>query len=171
MPIENRKRSVWSCMRSKSKPPDYASLSTIFSLGSTTTVVTGEYWQQTPDGTLLIGGCSSVAPNGDPGIWETLPTPDVQAAIEQILLRLFPSLARVWVLRGLVCSRVARDAQTSVEGTEVDAVLMPMHRASCFFRCRQQMSTLCTFHMPFSTALWRRSLLRLSCNMRSEKFG
>ncbi len=35
----------------------YGPLPPIFSTSVTADVVTGEYWQQTPDGTLLIGGC------------------------------------------------------------------------------------------------------------------
>ncbi|MBA2392462.1 MAG: FAD-binding oxidoreductase [Ktedonobacteraceae bacterium] len=77
----------------------YAPLPPIFSTGVTADCVTGEYWQQTPDGTILIGGCSSVAPNGDLGVWETQPTIVVQKAIEQILPRLFPSLAPLQVIQ------------------------------------------------------------------------
>jgi len=77
----------------------YAPLPPIFSTGVTADVVTGEYWQQTPDGTLLIGGCSSVAPRGDLGVWETQPTVVVQETIEQVLPRLFPSLAPLRVVQ------------------------------------------------------------------------
>jgi len=77
----------------------YAPLPPIFSTGVTADVVTGEYWQQTPDGTLLIGGCSSVAPHGDLGVWETQPTAVVQEAIERILPRLFPSLPPLRVVQ------------------------------------------------------------------------
>jgi gamma-glutamylputrescine oxidase len=51
------------------------------------------YMQQTPSGNILIGGCGFVAPNAGIGVWESLPTPVVQEAIEQVLPRIFPSLA------------------------------------------------------------------------------
>jgi len=77
----------------------YAPLPPVFSTSVSAGIVNGEYWQQTPDGTILIGGCNSVAPNGDLGVWETQPTTVVQEAIEQILPRLFPSLAPLQVAR------------------------------------------------------------------------
>ena len=60
---------------------------------------TGEYWQQTPDGTIVIGGCRGDAPNGDAGIREMVPTPDVTDAIEAVLPRLFPELTGLRVAR------------------------------------------------------------------------
>ena len=59
----------------------------------------GEYWQQTPDGTIVIGGCRADAPNGDLGVRELVPTPDVTAAIEAVLPRLFPELCGLRVAR------------------------------------------------------------------------
>lgn len=53
---------------------------------------TGEYWQQTPDGTIVIGGCRADAPNGDLGVRDMIPTPEVTNAIEAVLPRLFPEL-------------------------------------------------------------------------------
>jgi len=53
---------------------------------------TGEYWQQTIDGTIVLGGYRAAAPEGDIGIEFNYPTPEVQAALEQVLPRLFPSL-------------------------------------------------------------------------------
>jgi glycine/D-amino acid oxidase-like deaminating enzyme len=50
------------------------------------------YWQQTPDGTLLLGGCRSAAPGLDVGIRSHLPTPEVQSALEKVFPRLFPHL-------------------------------------------------------------------------------
>jgi gamma-glutamylputrescine oxidase len=59
----------------------------------------GEYFQQTPDGTILIGGCNTVAPGEDIGVWEMTPLPVVQTAIEAVLPRLFPTLAPLRVVQ------------------------------------------------------------------------
>jgi gamma-glutamylputrescine oxidase len=48
----------------------------------------GEYWQQTPDGAIVIGGCRAEAPNGDVGVRDMVPTPDVTRAIEAVIPRL-----------------------------------------------------------------------------------
>jgi glycine/D-amino acid oxidase-like deaminating enzyme len=58
---------------------------------------TEEYWQQTLDGSIVLGGCRALAPGKDVNIWETSTTPEVQAAIEQILPRLFPQLSGLYV--------------------------------------------------------------------------
>jgi gamma-glutamylputrescine oxidase len=60
---------------------------------------TEEYWQQTPDGSIVLGGCRALAPGRDMGVWEAVPTPDVQEALEQILPRLFPQLPRLQVVQ------------------------------------------------------------------------
>ncbi len=60
---------------------------------------TGEYWQQTPDGSIVIGGCRDDAPNGDVGVREMVPTDDVIERIEQVLPRLFPELSNLTVAR------------------------------------------------------------------------
>ena len=60
---------------------------------------TGEYWQQTPDGSIVIGGCRDDAPNGDVGVREMVPTDDVTERIEQVLPRLFPELSNLTVAR------------------------------------------------------------------------
>lgn len=60
---------------------------------------TGEYWQQAPDGTIILGGCRAVAPGQDVGIRDSRPTPEVQAALEQVLPSLFPALAGLHVAR------------------------------------------------------------------------
>lgn len=75
----------------------YVPVAPVFTIGISAAVTADEYWQQTPDGTILIGGCGSVAPNEDVGIWENSPTQVVQDAIEQILPRLFPALASMQV--------------------------------------------------------------------------
>ncbi len=60
---------------------------------------TGEYWQQTPDGSIVIGGCRQDAPHGDVGVREMVPTDGVIERIERVLPRLFPQLARLSVSR------------------------------------------------------------------------
>src|SRR5260370_24309283 len=70
----------------------YAPVKPVFTTGLSAAVTTDEYWQQTPDGVILIGGCGAVAPNEDSGILESSPPAVVQGAIERVLPRLFPSL-------------------------------------------------------------------------------
>ena len=60
---------------------------------------TGEYWQQTPDGSIVIGGCRADAPNADVGVREMVPTDELTSRIEQILPGLFPDLAGLRVAR------------------------------------------------------------------------
>lgn len=60
---------------------------------------TGEYWQQTPDGAIVLGGCRAAAPGRDEGVREGVPTPEVQGALEGVFPRLFPEL------RGLAVAR------------------------------------------------------------------
>lgn len=74
----------------------------VFTTGVGTDVTpTGEYWQQTPDGSIVIGGCRAEAPNGDVGVRDMQPTPNLIGRIQGILPRLFPALnglrvARAW---------------------------------------------------------------------------
>jgi gamma-glutamylputrescine oxidase len=78
----------------------YAPLPPVFPLGVGAAVTpTGEYWQQTPDGTIVLGGCRADAPGRDVGVREGVPTPDMQAKIERVLPRLFPRLAGLRVAR------------------------------------------------------------------------
>ena len=77
----------------------YAPIGPVFTTGVSATVTTHEYWQQTTDGTILIGGCGSVAPGEDIGVWEDAPTAAVQEAIEQVLPDLFPSLTSLQVVQ------------------------------------------------------------------------
>ena len=77
----------------------YTPIAPVFTVGLTATVTTDEYWQQRPDGTIMIGGCGSVAPGHDIGVWENQPTAVVQEAIEGVLPRLFPSLAPLQVVQ------------------------------------------------------------------------
>ncbi len=78
----------------------YEPIPPVFTTGLAASVTpTGEYWQQTPDGSIVIGGCRGDAPNGDVGIREMVPTPDVIGAIEAVLPRLFPELTGLRVAR------------------------------------------------------------------------
>jgi glycine/D-amino acid oxidase-like deaminating enzyme len=58
---------------------------------------TGEYWQQAPDGSIILGGCRAAAPGSDVGVTASEPTADVQTAIEQVFPRLFPALGKLQV--------------------------------------------------------------------------
>lgn len=71
----------------------YAPIAPVFSHALSADILAGEYFQQTPDGTILIGGCNTVAPGEDMGVWEMTTLPVVQNAIEAVLPRLFPSLS------------------------------------------------------------------------------
>lgn len=76
----------------------YAPLPPLFSQGISATVTSGEYFQQLPGGSLLIGGCNTVAPGEDKGIWEMTPSSVVQTAIEAVLPQLFPDLTQLQVI-------------------------------------------------------------------------
>jgi glycine/D-amino acid oxidase-like deaminating enzyme len=59
----------------------------------------GEYWQQTPDGTIVLGGCRCVvAPPADPTAHR--PQPEVHRALLGVLPELFPAFGPVEVVRG-----------------------------------------------------------------------
>ncbi|HEU5378156.1 MAG TPA: FAD-dependent oxidoreductase [Ktedonobacteraceae bacterium] len=60
---------------------------------------TEEYWQQTLDGSIVLGGCRALAPAHDVNVWEHTSTPEVQQALEQIFPRLFPQLPGLHVTR------------------------------------------------------------------------
>ena len=78
----------------------YEPIPPVFTTGVAASITpTGEYWQQTPDGTIVIGGCRADATDGDMGVRELTPTPDVTAAIEAVLPRLFPELMGLHVAR------------------------------------------------------------------------
>jgi glycine/D-amino acid oxidase-like deaminating enzyme len=78
----------------------FAPIAPVFTQGMGASVTsTGEYWQQAPDGAIVLGGCRAVAPGHDTGIRESRPTPEVQAALELVLPRLFPMLAGLQVAR------------------------------------------------------------------------
>ncbi|HEU4326987.1 MAG TPA: FAD-dependent oxidoreductase [Roseiflexaceae bacterium] len=72
----------------------YAPTQPVFSTGGSAAVTpTGEYWQQTADGSIVIGGCRADASGRDVGITSATPSPEVQGAIERVLPGLFPDLA------------------------------------------------------------------------------
>lgn len=71
----------------------YEPMAPIFPVALSVKIHEGEYMQQAPTGTILIGGCGQVAPNAGMWVWESVPTAVVQEAIEQVLPRLFPALA------------------------------------------------------------------------------
>lgn len=60
---------------------------------------TGEYGQQTPDGSVVFGGCRALAPGRDVGVREMAPSEAVQSALDGALGRLFPALAGLPVAR------------------------------------------------------------------------
>jgi gamma-glutamylputrescine oxidase len=71
----------------------YVPLPRVFEVGlGAGLTATGEYWQQTLGGAIVLGGCRAVAPNKDVGEWRMVPTAVVQDAIEGVLPALFPQL-------------------------------------------------------------------------------
>jgi gamma-glutamylputrescine oxidase len=78
----------------------YAPCAPVFRCGMGAAVTpTGEYWQQAPDGSIILGGCRAAAFGGDVGVTASEPTAEVQAAIEQVFPRLFPKLGGLHVAR------------------------------------------------------------------------
>ena len=78
----------------------YEPLPPVFLTGVGASVTpTGEYWQQTLDGSIVLGGCRAAAPGGDVGVREMTPTDDVIASIEGVFPRLFPGLEELRVAR------------------------------------------------------------------------
>ena len=76
----------------------YAPLPPIFRTGMGVDMTgTGEYWQQTLDGSIVLGGCRALAPQQDVGVRVSQPTQEVQQALEQVFPRLFPSLSGLQV--------------------------------------------------------------------------
>jgi glycine/D-amino acid oxidase-like deaminating enzyme len=71
----------------------YAPIPLVFPTGIGASVTaTGEYWHQTPDGSIVLGGCRAIAADGEVGLLAEGTTPAVQAAIEGVFPRLFPQL-------------------------------------------------------------------------------
>lgn len=60
---------------------------------------TEEYWQQTPDGTIVLGGGRAAAHNKDIGVRISQPTEEVQGVLEGVFPRLFPELSGLKVER------------------------------------------------------------------------
>lgn len=78
----------------------YAPLLPVFRTGMAAALTsTGEYWQQAPDGAIVLGGCRAAAPGKDVGVEEGRPTPAVQRALEEVLPRLCPELRGLRVER------------------------------------------------------------------------
>jgi gamma-glutamylputrescine oxidase len=76
----------------------YQPLPPFFSTGITVDLAGSEqYWQQTPNGTILLGGCRSVAEGKDVGVRSSQPTEAVQHALEQVFPHLFPHLSGLHV--------------------------------------------------------------------------
>ena len=72
----------------------YAAIPPVFQHGmGAGLTATGEYWQQTPTGEIVLGGCRAARPDGDVGQLNNDITDDVQAALERVLPTLFPKLA------------------------------------------------------------------------------
>lgn len=72
----------------------YKPTATVFTTATGAEITpTGEYWQQRPDGSIVIGGCRADAPNMDSDVREMVPTPDVIERIAAVLPRLFPDLS------------------------------------------------------------------------------
>jgi glycine/D-amino acid oxidase-like deaminating enzyme len=71
----------------------YAPIPKVFTTGIGASVTpTGEYWQQTLDGSIVLGGCRDDAPNDDVNVREPVPTDEVIAKIDAVFPRLFPKL-------------------------------------------------------------------------------
>ena len=77
-----------------------APIAPVFSNGIGTDITpTGEYWQQTLDGSIVLGGCRSIAQNKDVDLYDIGITDDVQHALDAVLPRLFPKLAGTPIAR------------------------------------------------------------------------
>ncbi len=71
----------------------FAPIERVFTHGMGAAVTkTEEYWQQTSDGTIVLGGCRAIHPTREEGILDDALADDVQAALEAVLPRLFPEL-------------------------------------------------------------------------------
>jgi gamma-glutamylputrescine oxidase len=78
----------------------YAPSKRVFQAGMGASVTpTGEYWQQTLDGSILIGGCRADAPDREWNIREDALRDEVQTPLEQVIPRLFPQLTNLTVER------------------------------------------------------------------------
>ena len=75
----------------------YAPVDPVFNTSVSMAGATCEYWQQTPEGVILIGGGNSFAEKENMRTWDTQPTLAIQNAIQQVLPRLFPELSKLRV--------------------------------------------------------------------------
>ncbi len=76
----------------------YAPMAPIFPTAVFTSITeTEEYWQQTLDGSIVLGGCRALAPGRDVDVWEQTPTTEVQQGLEKIFPRLFPQISDLHV--------------------------------------------------------------------------
>ena len=76
----------------------YAPLPPIFRTAMAVNITgTGEYWQQTLDSSIVLGGCRAAAPQKDVNVRNSGPTQEVQQALEQVFPRLFPALTGLHV--------------------------------------------------------------------------
>jgi len=70
-----------------------APIKPVFRTGMTAlTTATEEYWQQAPDGSIILGGCRAIRPDRDERVLDVTPTEDVQSALERVLPGLFPEI-------------------------------------------------------------------------------
>ena len=60
---------------------------------------TGEYWQQTLDGSIVLGGMRAAATNRDENMYDIGITDEVQNALDTVLPRLFPALKDLPITR------------------------------------------------------------------------
>ena len=78
----------------------YAPTAPVFGPGMGAAVTpTGEYWQQTLDGSIVIGGARAARPDKDVGALRHDTSDDVQHGIEAVLPALFPALPPLQVTR------------------------------------------------------------------------
>jgi glycine/D-amino acid oxidase-like deaminating enzyme len=78
----------------------YAPLPPVFTTGlGASYTPTGEYWHQTVDGSIVLGGCRADATGQDVDVREGVPTDEVQQSLERVFPRLFPKLEGLRVER------------------------------------------------------------------------
>lgn len=78
----------------------YAPSAPVFQMGMAASMTrTGEYWQQTVDGSIVVGGCRDFAQGHDVNVRTIFPTPEVQTPLEQVIPHLFPALSDLRVKR------------------------------------------------------------------------
>jgi gamma-glutamylputrescine oxidase len=71
----------------------YKPIQRVFNSGMGVAITpTGEYWQQTLDGTILIGGCRADAPDKEWNMREDALRDEVQVPLERVIPRMFPQL-------------------------------------------------------------------------------